>query len=326
MFGPNGVMMQYFHWYLPPDGSLWRQLSKQAQGLAEIGITAVWLPPATKGTSGGYDVGYGLYDLYDLGEFDQKGSVRTKYGTKDELIAAVKTAKAIDIQVYSDVVLNHMMGADQMEEPKATPYDPNTGAEPIGDSRTVKVWTHFMFPGRGGKYSEMEWHWCNFDAVDYNAYDEDYKAIYVFEGKGFDANVASDEGIYDYLMGCDIDMGAEDVRGALNDWGVWFVNTTDVDGFRFDAVKHVRADFLPPGLSTVGRKPGKTYLWWGSTGLKTWRPCITLSPLSVKMYTCSTRRCTTTFTGPATAAIATTCDRSSTTPWCSTSPPWRSPW
>ena len=85
----NGVMMQYFHWYLP-DGSLWNQIARDATELAAAGFTALWLPPAYKGSNGGYDVGYGVYDLFDLGEFDQKGSIRTKYGTKDEYIRAIR--------------------------------------------------------------------------------------------------------------------------------------------------------------------------------------------------------------------------------------------
>ena len=44
-----------------------------------LGVTALWLPPAYKGAGGDKDVGYGVYDLYDLGEFNQKGSVPTKY-------------------------------------------------------------------------------------------------------------------------------------------------------------------------------------------------------------------------------------------------------
>ena len=73
----NGVMMQYFHWYLPADGSLWAQLADKSDELAQSGITALWLPPAYKGIGGAADVGYGVYDMYDLGEFDQKESVRT---------------------------------------------------------------------------------------------------------------------------------------------------------------------------------------------------------------------------------------------------------
>src|SRR5947209_15725959 len=86
----NGTMMQYFHWYYPNDGSLWKKLKKEAPMLAVLGINAVWLPPAYKGTSGANSVGYDVYDLYDLGEFDSKGSTRTKYGTREEYLSAIE--------------------------------------------------------------------------------------------------------------------------------------------------------------------------------------------------------------------------------------------
>ena len=76
--------MQYFEWNLPNDGMLWKRLKDDASHLHEIGISAVWIPPAYKGHEQA-DEGYGTYDLYDLGEFDQKGTIRTKYGTKQEL-------------------------------------------------------------------------------------------------------------------------------------------------------------------------------------------------------------------------------------------------
>ena len=85
----NGVMFQYFEWYLPADASLWKTVSANAQELSDKGVTSVWLPPAYKGQAGIDDTGYGVYDLYDLGEFDQKKTVPTKYGTKDEYIDAV---------------------------------------------------------------------------------------------------------------------------------------------------------------------------------------------------------------------------------------------
>ena len=86
----NGVMMQFFHWYSPGDGTLWDEAAARAPELAAAGFTGVWLPPAYKGIGGASDVGYGVYDMYDLGEFDQKGSVRTKYGTKKQYLSAVK--------------------------------------------------------------------------------------------------------------------------------------------------------------------------------------------------------------------------------------------
>jgi alpha-amylase len=253
----NGVMMQFFHWYIAPDGNLWNELKEKAQALADIGITSVWLPPAYKGTSGGYDVGYGVYDMYDLGEFDQKGSVRTKYGTKDEYVAAIAAAQAVQIQVYADVVINHMMGADAAEETEAVPLNPDNRYETIGEMQTVKVWTNFTFPGRNGKYSDAEWHWWHFDAVDNNANNEGENAIYLFKSKQFDNQVDLEKGSFDYLMGCDLDVEHQEVRDRLNDWGAWYVNLTNVDGFRFDAVKHVKAGFFPEWLDRCRKQANR---------------------------------------------------------------------
>ena len=86
----NRILMQYFEWYLKPEDKLWQQVSREAGKLKEIGITDVWLPPAYKGAGGRFDAGYSAYDLYDLGEFDQKGSIETKYGTKDEYLQAIQ--------------------------------------------------------------------------------------------------------------------------------------------------------------------------------------------------------------------------------------------
>lgn len=65
-------MIQYFEWYLKSDPPLYQTLMKEASSLSKMGFTHVWLPPAYKGQAGINDVGYGVYDMYDLGEFDQK--------------------------------------------------------------------------------------------------------------------------------------------------------------------------------------------------------------------------------------------------------------
>lgn len=247
----NGVILQFFHWYNPADGSLWNQLRQNAKDLAEAGFTAVWLPPAYKGNSGGLDVGYAVYDMYDLGEFDQKGSVRTKYGTKDELIAAAHEAKAAGLEMYWDVVLNHRIGGDAEEDIQATPFSDGNRHEQIGEPRTVKSFTHFTFPGRAGKYSEMEWHWWHFTAVDTDANDPDYRAVFLFEGKTFDDQVDLERGSYDYLMGCDVDVKHPEVQDEIKRWGEWYVDTVGMDGVRFDAVKHVEAGFFPKWLQHV---------------------------------------------------------------------------
>jgi alpha-amylase len=240
----NGVMMQYFHWYLPTGGTLWNQLSRDAKELAANGFTALWLPPAYKGSNGGYDVGYAVYDLFDLGEFDQKGSIPTKYGTKDEYLKAIESAHAAGIQIYGDIVLNHRLGADAEEEVEATPLDPNNRYQQIDNYQKIKAWTNFTFPGRKGKYSKMEWHWWHFDAIDYNVYNQQQKAVYLIKDKTFDRNVDDEKGNFDYLMGCDLDMDHPEVLGELKYWGEWFLDTTKIDGLRLDAVKHIDARFF----------------------------------------------------------------------------------
>jgi alpha-amylase len=251
-------MMQYFHWYSPGDGSFWNDAASHAEDLAQAGITALWLPPAYKGLGGGYDVGYGVYDMYDLGEFLQKDSVRTKYGTKDEYQAAVKALQRAGMQVYGDVVLNHRMGGDALETARATPFSQDDRLRAKDGLRDIQCYTHFQFPGRRKKHSSFEWHWRHFDAVDYDATRPDEKnTVYLLEGKSFDDQVALEKGNFSYLMGCDLDFQSEAVRREVTDWGKWYLDTTGVDGFRLDAVKHIAAWFFPEWLDAMEKHAGK---------------------------------------------------------------------
>ncbi|MCD8071850.1 MAG: alpha-amylase, partial [Alistipes sp.] len=176
----NGVMMQYFEWNYPADGSLWTKLKEDAAHLAQIGITAVWIPPATKGQNN-EDVGYGVYDLFDLGEFNQKGSVRTKYGTRQQLREAIDELHKNGIQVYLDVVMNHKAAAAHTEKFTAVEVDPRHREKPVSDPYEIEGWTGFDFPGRGDTYSPFKWHWNHFSGVDYNQANQK-KAIYMIVG------------------------------------------------------------------------------------------------------------------------------------------------
>lgn len=245
MAGINGVMMQYFHWYLRGEDHLWQRVAQEAKALGAAGITALWLPPAYKGTGGTYDVGYGVYDMYDLGEFDQKGTIRTKYGDRQEYLAAIEALHQSGIEVYADAVLNHRMGGDHKEVVKATPFSQGDRLNPKGSPREIEAYTHYTFPGRQGKYSSFEWHWWHFDAVDYDDRNHESGSIYLLDGKQFDDYVALENGNYAYLMGCDLDFQNPEVQQELINWGKWILTTTGVNGFRLDAVKHIAAWFFP---------------------------------------------------------------------------------
>ena len=119
----NGIILQAFEWYLDTNQDFWNKIAKEAEKLADNGITAVWLPPAYKGIGGKDEVGYGVYDLYDLGEFNQKGTIKTKYGSKDEYLNCIVTLQQAGIEVYADIVLNHKMGADLLQTIPAEQVD-----------------------------------------------------------------------------------------------------------------------------------------------------------------------------------------------------------
>lgn len=237
----NAVMMQYFEWYMP-SGILWRKMAEESSRLSGLGIASLWIPPAYKGLNGADDVGYAVYDLYDLGEFDQKGSVQTKYGTKDEFIKAIQAAHDQGMAVYADIVLDHKMGADGTEIVKAEEYNPDNRLEKESGPQEIEVATRYGFPGRKGKYSDFVWHWRHFTGIDRDESSEK-EGVFKFVGKYWERRVDKEKGNYDYLMGASLDLNHPEVREELRRWGIWFVEQTGVDGFRLDAVKHMKFTF-----------------------------------------------------------------------------------
>ncbi len=256
----NGMMMQYFHWYYGNSANepeLWVKIKIEANSLANLGVTALWLPPAFKNSSFNpngknahekYCVGYSIYDLYDLGEFNQKGDTRTKYGTKDQYISAIEAAHENGINIYADIVFNHKAGADETEWVKTAKVARNDTKFVYEADLWIEAWTKFNFEGRKNKYSDFKWCYRHFSGVDFanNLKGDDAKAIFKFLGPGKDwAKMVDDEnGNFDYLMYSDIDMDNPEVRTELSRWGKWFLKTTGINGFRLDAVKHIQFSFF----------------------------------------------------------------------------------
>lgn len=240
----NMIMFQAFEWHMEDTGDFYKKLIENAPRLSKMGVGGVWLPPCFKAT-GTNDTGYGVYDLYDLGEFDQNGAVRTKYGTKEELLSAIKALQKRHIQVYADVVLNHKASADETEVFRAVKVNQEDRTQQEGEPRDIEGWTRFTFPARNGKYSDFTWNFNHFTAVDK---DERTGELGIFkilgENKGFSPNVSRERGNYDYLMFADVDCRNKDVIDELLRWGEWFLKETNVDGFRMDALKHIDSNFL----------------------------------------------------------------------------------
>ncbi len=253
------TLLQAFHWYYPGEGKLWTDIEEKAAALAKMGITDVWLPPPYKGSAGGMSVGYDVYDLFDLGEFDQKGSVATKYGDRAALERAVHALKGKDIGVIYDVVFNHKMGADETERVKVHRVNPDNREEIDPETFEATVHTRFTFPGRNGQYSEFIWDAKCFSGVDHiEDPDEDgvFKLVNEYDD-GWSVEVDAEFGNFDYLMGSDIEFRNKAVYEELKHWGRWLMGELPCAGFRLDAVKHIPAWFFRDWIGHMRENAGK---------------------------------------------------------------------
>lgn len=238
----NPTIFQFFHWYYSPEGNLWNHAADQAARLSTLGVSHVWLPPAFKSAQGQDEPGYSAYDLYDLGEFDQKGTVRTRHGTKDEYLRCIKVLQKNGVQVLADIVLNHKNGADETEKIPAKKVNPDNRNEITEEEVQIDAWTKFTFPGRQGKYSDFVWDWQCFTGTC-----TDTSCIYLIMNEytqgQWDEVIEDEKGNFDYLMGADIEFRNPHVRSELKGWGQWYMETTGVNGLRLDALKHISYSF-----------------------------------------------------------------------------------
>ncbi len=221
----GGVIMQAFYWDVPAGGVWWDTIKQKIPEWASDGISAIWLPPAEKGASGGYSMGYDPYDFFDLGEYYQKGTLETRFGSKQELVDLINTAHAYGIKVIADVVINHRSGGDL----EWNPFVGNYTWTDFSQVASGKYKAHYMdFHPDNYSYSD-EGTFGGFPDIDhlvpFNQYwlwasNESYAAY--LRQVGFDA------WRFDYVKG----YGAWVVKDWLNTWGGWAVGEywdTNVD-------------------------------------------------------------------------------------------------
>ncbi len=122
------TIIQYFE-------TPWAEVTARMPEIARAGYTALWLPPPTKGAEGTADVGFSVFDRFDLGDFDQRGTVATRYGTKDEVVAMITEAHKLGIKVYFDIVMNHNANPAKIENSGVAldpvPIDGFPGTHPL---------------------------------------------------------------------------------------------------------------------------------------------------------------------------------------------------
>lgn len=244
------VVLQGFwwdYWNNNYPNSWANYLAELAPRLKEMGIDAIWVPPFSKGAFATTDVGYGIFDHYDLGDKFQKNTVATRVGTKDELLRMIAVMHANGIQVIQDVVLNHVQGAGsevggaggQDTEPTYS-MQTNSGYKnfryvcyetPATDFSTADYWN------RKGRWLK---NYPNFHPhFGHNCTTGDYCAPYFGPDICYgDDGGGNGWGTSSNVVGHNPPQYNHYMRTEARNWIKWCKKQTGVDGYRWDAVKH----------------------------------------------------------------------------------------
>ncbi|HEX8077835.1 MAG TPA: alpha-amylase family glycosyl hydrolase, partial [Chthoniobacterales bacterium] len=254
------AMIQYFN-------TDWNEIAMKMPELAEAGYDSIWVPPPTKG-SGGLSVGYDLWDRFDLGSKDQRGSVRTRYGTEAELLRMIEVAHRFGIRVYLDNVMNHN-AFDVPGFNAQTPIDIYPGFVPedfhlrLTQEGFYRKWDNTRDwnsawqvqhlgladlidianePGTTNEnFGTSEG--SNFPKIKFVRHPNNPE-YYCYKPDGTYVGFGPNNGITKEMLAQNAGFYSEQVEDMLNRAARWLMDRTKADGLRLDAVKHIRYDFF----------------------------------------------------------------------------------
>ena len=211
------VMMQAFYWDVEPRFEWWNTLSTQLEDWSAAGVNRIWLPPATKGQSGGYSMGYDVSDYFDFGDYEQHGTVATRFGTRTDLENLIATAHDNNIEVIADIVLNHNSGG-------GLEYNPYRGYD-----------TYSLFDETHGNASGM--------------FNRNYEDFYPNSVSNYDPGSL-------FYAETNLDHHRERVQNWLwkdeNSVAKYYKNVMGFDGWRFDYVLGFESFVIKDFLAEVG--------------------------------------------------------------------------
>lgn len=253
------VVLQGFWWDYKNNNftNSWSNyLTELAPRLKTMGIDAVWIPPCYKNQSPTW-VGYGPMDHYDLGDKFQKGSPNTftGMGTKDELLRMIAVLHANGIEVIQDVVLNHVDGAGSASGGGGQDPDPtyslasNSGfknfryscfATPAIDESQNDYWTRRgRWPKNYTNFHPNPNNNCNTGDICSPFFGPDID--FSLNSSGLSSNIPTSgtpPGYPATRTYHNPTQGTDYMYNGATNWFKWFHKQTNVDGYRWDAVKH----------------------------------------------------------------------------------------
>lgn len=242
------VMLQWFE-------TEWDEIYRRMPEVAQFGYDYIWTPPPTKaptglGTKWG-NVGYNLYDRFDLGDVPQRGSWATRYGTRGSLRNMVDSAHQCDVKIIPDIIMNHNgNGPDFRSYPGMKPEDFHVQWEQ-GHANTLNYkrgprmdqWYH------GEGYGATMWQEL-VNLIDLRTEpDNRFTGGNNTPGWSFVSGTSylRHVGQYERYPYYSVDPNTysnETAQGMLDRWITWLGNAMDYDGLRLDAGKHVPWEFF----------------------------------------------------------------------------------
>lgn len=245
------VLMQWFE-------SDWDEMYQKLPKVAEIGYDSLWIPPPTKGPVGTStkwaNVGYNLYDRFDVGDVPQRGSLATRYGTRGSLRAMVDNAHGLDIKIIPDIVMNHNgNGPDFREYPGMTATDFHVQwqegySSTLNYKRAPRMNWWYHHEGYGATMWTDLANLADIRTEDHplvgdrkrftgQKTDSDGQSFNFVDGTSYVRHVGQyDRYPYAYTN--------ENAAEMLYRWIAWLGNTIDYDGLRLDAGKHTPYEFF----------------------------------------------------------------------------------
>jgi alpha-amylase len=255
----SGVMMQAFYWDVPAGGTWWDTVNTKVADWSNAGIDAIWLPPVSKAQNGPFSMGYDPFDYYDFGEYNQMGSVETRFGSRLELTKLINTAHNNGLSVIADIVINHNSGGASESNPYTggntwTDYSPLSGNfyRSANDFHANNV--HANDNGVFGGFPDLchdqayvqEWLWKNPNSVA-----KYYRDVIGFDGWRFDYV----KGFEPWIVKAWKDEVGGFAVGEYWDSNVstldWWTGAAEVSAFDFACYYKMRDAFMGNNLSVL---------------------------------------------------------------------------
>lgn len=244
------VLLQWFE-------SDWDEMYQKLPFVAEIGYDNFWIPPPTKGPAGRSvkwaNVGYNLYDRFDIGDVPQRGTRETRYGSRGSLRNMVDNAHGLGIKIIPDIVMNHNgNGPDIREYPGMSPNDFHLEyaegyVNTLNFKRAPRMDQWYHQEGYGGTMWQELAQLIDIRTEDHpiNPDPKRFTGQKTIEGRSFNfidgTSYVRHVGQYDRYPYAYTN---ENAAQMLYRWIAWLGNAMDYDGLRLDAGKHTPYEFF----------------------------------------------------------------------------------